>query len=164
MTIFVTVSEVSKVDEWEYWYSETYNMISLQRVLSDLPRATLQGAYSLIIDVDASRIVSYFETVGSAEITYWAVVPALEIPKTEWGRVVVAQDIDDGQPQAYFTNLDYSVFYTRFGEPVVTIKLRHIAIGKQVIVDVTQDGMVVGVWMLNLPPEIGQKHAGWGNA
>jgi len=160
MTIFVTVSEVSEVDEWEYWYSETYNMVSLQRVPSVLPRATLQGTYSLMIDVDASGIVSYFETVGSAEITYWAVAPVLEIPRTEWGRVVIAQDIDDGQPQAYFTNPDYSIFYTRLGTPVVTTKLTHIAIGKQVIVDVTQNGMLVGVWMLNLPTEIRQKHAG----
>ena len=102
MTIFVTVSEVSKVDEWEYWYSETYNMISAQRVPCHLPRRTLQGAYNLIIDADASRIVSYFETVTLAEITYWTVVPILEIPKAEWGQILVAQDIDDGQPQTYF--------------------------------------------------------------
>lgn len=87
-----------------------------------------------------------------------SVVPNLKVPDSKLGQVLVAQDIDDGQPQAYFTNRDYSVFYTRLGEPVDSAKLNHVAIGQQIIVDVTQDGMVAGVWMMDLPPEIREKH------
>lgn len=159
MTIYVTQQKSLQLDTWAYWYSEVYNMISLDRVQCQLPLTTLQGAYNLIIKVDRFNIVSYFETVTAAEVTYWTVVSTFEVPKAEAGQVLVVQDIDDGQPQAYFTNPDYTVFYTRLGEPREQAKLRHIAIGEQVIVDVTQDGMLAGVWMLNLPPEVAEKHA-----
>ena len=159
MTIFITVSKVSKTDVWEYWYSEIYNMVSVDRLSSRLPYSTLQGAYNLIVKTDAYRIISYFETVTAAEITYWKVVPMLEVPQAKRGQISVAKDIDDGQSQAYFTNPDYTIFYTRLGEPVKSTELKHIAIGEQVIVDVTQEGMLVGVWMLDLPTEIGEKFA-----
>lgn len=159
MTILVTVSKVSKVDEWYYWYDEMYNMVSVTRIPSQLPRTTLQGAYCLIIKADTAKILSYFETVTVAEITYWKVVPSLTVPISDIGHVLVAQDIDDGQPQAYFTDPNYGVFYTQLGEAIEPTHLRHIAIGPQVIVDIAENGMLAGVWMLELPPEIGQKHA-----
>ncbi|MEZ4864101.1 MAG: hypothetical protein R3C14_22485 [Caldilineaceae bacterium] len=159
MTILVTISDKSQAEKWEYWYSEKYNMISLERLASALPHHTLQGAYNLIIKADTFNIISYFETVTLAEITYWTVVPTLKAPAATWAQLIVEQDLDDGQPQAYFTNTDYTVFYTRLGEPKECANLRCVAIGEQVIVDVTYDGALVGVWMVDLPPEIGRKHA-----
>lgn len=158
MTIYVTVSVTLQVDHWDYSYDDMDNMLWVERIPRVFPQKTLQGAYNLIIDIDTSKIVSYFEALPVAGPSCWKVISSLHPPKAEIGQLLLARDIDDGQPQAYFTNLDYSVFYTRFGEPVDPTTLNHIAIGQQIIADVTQDGMLAGVWMLDLPPEIGKKH------
>jgi len=157
MTIYVTVSKTLKVDRWDYSYDD--NMLWIERIPRDLPQTTLQGAYNLIIDIDSSKIVSYFVTLPVAGPNCWKVAPSLQPPKADSGQLLLAHDVDDGQTQSYFTNRDYSVFYTRLGEPVDSTKLKHVAIGQQIIVDVTQDGMLAGVWMLDLPPEIRKNHA-----
>ncbi|MCB9148617.1 MAG: hypothetical protein H6641_07640 [Caldilineaceae bacterium] len=158
MTIYVEFSKCSQIDQWEYEYIERFNMIVADRLDGRIPYTTLQGVTSLNIKTDIHNIISHFETVGWAEINYWTIVPYLEIPSAEIGQLMVLQDIDDGQPQAYFTNPDYSVFYTRLGEPVDTAKLQHVAIGQQIIVDATQDGMLAGVWMSDLPVELRDKY------
>jgi len=109
--------------------------------------------------VDAQKILSYFETVAAAEVTYWQVITTLVAPEAEAGQLSLVQDIDDGQSQGYFTDPTYSLFYTQLGEPVDAALLIHVAIGEHVIVDITHDGRVVGVWMLALPQAIGEKHA-----
>ena len=158
MTIYITVSPSLTADEWEYSYDEDYDTLWVERIPRNFPQTTLQGAYSLIVKIDRTMIISYFETVTIAGPKYWKVSSVLELPQSESGQLLLACDIDDGQPQAYFTNPDYSVFYTRFGESIDPATLNHIAIGQQIIADVTQDGMLAGVWMLELPPEIGKKH------
>ena len=158
MTIYVTVSPSLSTDEWAYSYDDDDDTLWVERIPRNFPQTTLQGAYSLIVKVDATLIISYFETVTIAGPKYWKVVSVLELPQAESGQLLLARDIDDGQPQTYFTNPDYSVFYTRFGEPMDPATLNHIAIGQQIIADVTQDGMLAGIWMLDLPPEIGKKH------
>ncbi|MCE7979971.1 MAG: hypothetical protein DYG89_02165 [Caldilinea sp. CFX5] len=159
MTIYVTVSQIPRSDEWVYSYDDRYDALWVERIPRDFPQTTLQGAYNLIVKIDAAKIVSYFETVTVASPTYWKATSSLELPKPVVGQLLLTQDIDDGQTQSYFTNRDYSVFYTRLGEPVDSTKLKHVAIGQQIIVDVTQDGMLAGVWMLDLPPEIRKNHA-----
>ena len=159
MTIYVTVSPISQFDEWDYSYDSKYDTLWVERIPRNFPQTTLQGAYNLIIKIDASKLISYFETITVAGVGYWNVTSPLELPKPMGGQLQIARDIDDGQPQAYFTNPDYSVFYTRLGEPVDTAKLQHVAIGQQIIVDVTQDGMLAGVWMSDLPVELRVKHA-----
>jgi hypothetical protein len=158
MTVYVTVSNLSKTDRWDYSYDDMDNMLWIERLPREPPQTTLQGAYNLIIDIDSSKIVSYFETLPVAGPNNWKVASFLQPPKADSGQLLLANDIDDGQPQVYFTNHDYSIFYTRLGEPIDSTKLKHVAIGQHVIVDVTQDGMLAGVWMLDLPPEIGKKH------
>ena len=158
MTIYVTVSPSLSTDEWAYSYDDDDDTLWVERIPRNFPQTTLQGAYSLIVKVDATLIISYFETVTIAGPKSWKVTSALELPQPVIGQLLLTQDIDDGQPQAYFTNRNYSVFYTRLGESVDTVKLNHIAIGQQMIADVTQDGMLAGIWMLDLPPEIGKKH------
>ncbi|MEZ4864096.1 MAG: hypothetical protein R3C14_22460 [Caldilineaceae bacterium] len=159
MTVYLALHRTSHAEEWEYEYLDAYDVIVARRVQSHPPFSTLQGAYSLIIDMDANKIVSYFETVGAAEVTNWHVVTTLEAPKAEAGQLSVVQDLDDGQAQAYFTDATYRLFYTRLGEPIEPTLLTHIAIGEHLIVDLTSNGMIAGLWMLNLPPAIGEKHA-----
>ena len=160
MTIFVNSVYTLETDSWRYWYIERYNMVGLDREMSNYPLSTLQGAYNLIIDVDASNIVSGFETVTLAEITYWTVLSSLKPPKSVLGQITIIKDIDDGQQQTYFTDPYYKIFYTRLGGGLESSDMFHIAIGEQVIVDVTQNGMLAGIWMLDLPSEIGTKYAG----
>lgn len=159
MSVYVTITYTSEADRWFYRYITRFDMLILERKSMITSLFTLQGAYNLITKIDMTNTLSYFETVGSAEITYWKVLSGLRVPTVEQGRLVLKQDIDDGQRQSYFVDPEYKTFYTQLGEPIEPSKLRHIAIGEQVIADVAADGMLAGIWMLDLPTEIGHKFA-----
>ena len=158
MTIFVEVSTVSKIDEWHYWYDDEYHLLSLEYVPRNFPQHTLQGTYSVLVKSDPSNVISYFEALPIAGPRYREIMKDIKVPEAELGRVVVVQDIDDHQKQTYFTDTGFTVFYTRLGDPIDTNQLRHVAIGKQVLLDITTEGMLAGVWMLDLPPEISAKY------
>jgi len=148
VTVFVSIHRNIEIEYWRYWYDAEYEMLSIEDNSYIYPKYTLQGAYELIVKADKMNAICYFETVGSSKIPYWVVQSKLEIPTATSGQISIMQDIDDGQQQTYFTDPYYRTFYARFGELLEPSDIQHIAIGKQVIVDVKSDGMLAGVWML----------------
>lgn len=163
MTVYLNI-DTTLTDEWRHFYWETADILGANRVGRQSLSQTIQGSWNLIIDVDTANIISQIETVTVACSRFWQVLPSLEPPAAQPGRVYLKEDLDDGQAQAYFTNADYSIFYARFGEPKDQPKLQHIKLGEHIIFDITQAGMLAGLWMLNLPSEIQQERLSSANA
>lgn len=79
----------------------------------------------------------------------------LQIPRhREVGRVIVIQDKLDTSPlPVFWSNPTHSLLYIEaIDNPVQPV--RHIQIADQIIVDVAVDGTVIGLWLLNVPPEV----------
>ena len=133
-------------------------MLSVKNVTGVPPFYTLQGSYDLYIDIDCTQSIVAFEAVAGSSSKFWNVKSDLIVPTAKMGQVYLKQDVDDGQEQTYFTNDDYSIFYTQLGKSRITTQLQHVAISNQIILDITDNELLCGIWMLNLPPEIEEKN------
>ena len=158
MTIYVRVELDNVEGEWYYSYDADLDLLTARRANAHFPTTTLAGTYDLIMKVDANQIISTLIATMGAAPKFWQLFPSLEVPIAQSGQVYLRNDIDDGQVQLYFTNLDYTIFYVCIGESGNTFDTLHILISQQIILDVTKTGMLAGVWMLDLPPEIVEKH------
>jgi len=159
MSIYLKIGPKICDSYWEYSYIERISVLSVtSKTTGILPLHTLQGSYELYIDIDQTQRITSFEVIAGSAPKYWNVVPDLIVPISEIGEVYLERDIDDGQEQFYFTDSNYTIFYTRFGEVEIANELKHIAISRDIILDIACDGMLAGVWMLELPVEIAKTH------
>lgn len=158
MSIYLNVISKTHKDEWYYSYRREHYLLYAKSKTSVMPHKTLQGAYDLYVDVDQTQMVVAMEAVMGAESRFWEVHNSLVVPTASTGRAYLVEDIDDGQEQTYFTDPNYKIFYTRLGTVQSSHILRHVAVSKKVILDVTSAGLLSGIWMLDLPSEIGTMH------
>ncbi len=158
MSIFIQTQPIVPHHVWDFRYDNRYDLFYAMRHTTVPFHITLQGSCDLIIDIDQKQEIVSFTATLSAESSFWQQNPALTIPQAWPGQVYVFEDIDDDQEQVYFTNLDYSIFYARLGNPIASHELQHIAIAKQIVLDVSSTGMLAGVWISNLPSEIRKEH------
>jgi hypothetical protein len=78
----------------------------------------------------------------------------LEAPKQrQVGRIVVLEENAVAQLPDVWFNSAHSLFYVQAIRGPESL-VRHIQVADHVIVDITTDNMVAGLWLLDLPPEV----------
>lgn len=152
MTVRIRVEPGTQGPAWYYGYIAEHHLLYAKRIEYARSLHTLQGSYNLILDRDEDREIVQVEVlVGPAR---WQIDSHLHVPPGAPGRVYVIDDIDDGQPQTYFTTPGHTVFYARLGQSRASDDVQHVLIAKEIIVSVAGDGTLVGVWLWGLPAEI----------
>lgn len=158
MSIYIQVRSVIIPDIWHFNYYKTNDLFCTTTYQRVTPCTTLQGSSDLLIDIDQNSKIVSFESVLTSSSRFWKKEDTLICPDTELGQAYVVQDIYDNEPIRYFTNSDYSIFYTRFGEVTNPKSIQHIAIAQQITLGLKSDGKLAGIWINYLPPEIQQYH------
>jgi hypothetical protein len=116
------------------------------------PRPNLSSLFPVLIDLYEDGSIRDLEVLVRHVKHY--VDSGLEAPKQcKVGRVVVLEENAVAQlPDVWFSS-DHSLFYVQ-AIRTPTTPVRHIQVADHVIVDITTDNMVAGLWLLDLPPEV----------
>ena len=154
MTVRVRVVLGTMGPGWGFGFSQRYDFLHASRERSQGKWHTLDGAYPLLLDEDENHTLVSMEVLPGSK--YWQVQDDLQPPCAEPVQVFVVEDIDDGQVQAYFTDSGYTICYTRLGTMTDEPSMQHVAIDERVVLDIDPSGILVGVWLLDLPPEIAE--------
>ena len=152
MTVRVRVKLGTMGRRWEYSFSQRHDFLHAMRDGPYGKRRTLEGSWALLLDQDDDHTLMSIEVLPRSE--FWQVQDELQAPPVEPGQVFVIEDIEDGRTQVYLTDPAYSVFYARLRAEESELPVQHVAIAEQIVLDIDPSGTLVGVWLLDLPPEI----------
>ena len=153
MTIKVRVVLGTMGPSWGHGFYPEIDFLYSWRANARGMHYTLQGWCDLLVmDRDENHTLVSMELFAGSK--NWQVQDDLQAPPAEPGQVFVQEDIDDGQVQAYFTDSGYTIFYARLEAEESEPPVQHVTIAEEVVLDIDRSGTLVGVWLLDLPPEI----------
>ncbi len=116
------------------------------------PRRNLSSLFPALVDLYEDGRIRQLEILIKHVRHYVNV--GLEAPKNCLpGQIVVLDESTVAHLPDVWFNLDHSLFYVQaIRNPAGSV--RHIQIADHVIVDITVDNIVAGLWLLDLPPEV----------
>ena len=154
MTVRVRVVLGTMGPSWSFGFSQRNDYLHASRERSQGKWHTLDGAYPLLLDEDDNHTLVNMNVLPGSK--HWQVQDDLQTPLAEPGQVFVVESIIDDRPRAFLTDPDYTILHALLGAEGSESPVQHVAIDERVVLDIDPSGILVGVWMLDLPPEIAE--------
>jgi hypothetical protein len=117
-------------------------------------KETITGLYPVIIMLNQQEQVMSIEIDTTA--SSWFVKPDLQVPYAEYYSVLFVEDEIPDQPASLWVNTDYSVLFIKTNSCSEKVT-KSIKITDKVILEFCEEGIVSGMWLLDLPEPIRQK-------
>jgi hypothetical protein len=141
-------------------YHHSILSLELDQVRLSSSHSASGGGYPVIVDLYDDSTIKGLEIFS--KVSSWQVNFELQAPThSQTGNLVLSENEHDYSPPTFWTNPDYSLLWIDFsshsdvGSLSRAVKnVKHIKIADNLILELDERHLIIGWWLLNLPPDI----------